>query len=628
MAEKVTTELNALRSALRAASTDNGLGEALYRAFIQQTLDAIYIYDGQTKRLLETNQAFLDLLGYTATEARRLTVYDIVDLEQQRPSVTMHFQEIMNADRASLSERRWRRKDGTLLDVQVSANTLTHGKRQLIFVAGRDITERRRAEQRYRELFEDAPVMYVITESRGGAPVITDCNQLFLETLGYLREEVLGRAITTFYLATGELRTRESGYQLAAQGRYAPEERQLVARDGRVVHTLLRTAPEFNRKGEAVGTRAMYMDVSQTRQAEAELRADAAIHDLARNALGELDFTATVQLLVDQLGEVTGADGCYIALWDEGRRRVIPMAASGAFRETYQKMAVVEPGERTLTQSVVEARRTLVVEETHNSPHISPRLAERFKARAMLGVPLMTGEAVLGSAIIAFNTAHRFTPEETARAERLSGLIAIVISKAKLVEQLRAAHAELSNAYETTLEGLARALELRDKETEGHTQRVTEMTVRLARELGMADEELVHIRRGALLHDIGKIGVPDSVLRKPSALTVVEMSVMRKHPEYAYELISAIEFLYPAIDIPYCHHEKWDGTGYPRGLRGDAIPLAARIFAVVDVWDALSSDRPYRKAWPPEKVMEHLRRLSGTHFDPQVVEAFLKLTDV
>jgi putative nucleotidyltransferase with HDIG domain len=175
---------------------------------------------------------------------------------------------------------------------------------------------------------------------------------------------------------------------------------------------------------------------------------------------------------------------------------------------------------------------------------------------------------------------------------------------------------------------LARALELRDKETEGHTQRVTEMTVRLARELGMADEELVHIRRGALLHDIGKIGVPDSVLRKPSALTVVEMSVMRKHPEYAYELISAIEFLYPAIDIPYCHHEKWDGTGYPRGLRGDAIPLAARIFAVVDVWDALSSDRPYRKAWPPEKVMEHLRRLSGTHFDPQVVEAFLKLTDV
>jgi PAS domain S-box-containing protein/putative nucleotidyltransferase with HDIG domain len=628
MAEKVTTELNALRSALRAASTDNGLGEALYRAFIQQTLDAIYIYDGQTKRLLETNQAFLDLLGYTATEARRLTVHDIVALEQQRPSVTMHFQEIMNADRASLSERRWRRKDGTLLDVQVSANTLTHGKRQLIFVAGRDITERRRAEQRYRELFEDAPVMYVITESRGGAPVITDCNQLFLETLGYLREEVLGRAITSFYLATGELRTRESGYQLAAQGRYAPEERQLVARDGRVVHTLLRTAPEFNRKGEAVGTRAMYMDVSQTRQAEAELRADAAIHDLARNALGELDFTATVQLLVDQLGEVTGADGCYIALWDEGRRRVIPMAASGAFRETYQKMAVVEPGERTLTQSVVEARRTLVVEETHNSPHISPRLAERFKARAMLGVPLMTGEAVLGSAIIAFNTAHRFTPEETARAERLSGLIAIVISKAKLVEQLRAAHAELSNAYETTLEGLARALELRDKETEGHTQRVTEMTVRLARELGMADEELVHIRRGALLHDIGKIGVPDSVLRKPSALTVVEMSVMRKHPEYAYELISAIEFLYPAIDIPYCHHEKWDGTGYPRGLRGDAIPLAARIFAVVDVWDALSSDRPYRKAWPPEKVMEHLRRLSGTHFDPQVVEAFLKLTDV
>ncbi|MGQ0604173.1 MAG: HD domain-containing phosphohydrolase [Anaerolineales bacterium] len=628
MAENVTTELNALRATLHPAKAGNGLGEALYRAFIQQTLDAIYIYDAQTKRLLEFNQAFLDLLGYSQAEAHRLTVTDIVDLAQQRPSVTMHFQEIITSDRASLSERRWRRKDGALLEVQVSANTLTQGGRQLIFVAGRDITERKRAEQRYRELFEEAPAMYVITNSRDGTPIITDCNQLFLETLGYLREEVVGQVLTAFYANTSELRVRESGYQLSAQGRFAPEERQLVTRDGRIIHTLLRTALETDLKGNVIGTRAMYMDVSQTKQAEAELRADAAIHDLARSAVSEMDFDATAQSLVDQLGEVVNADGCYIALWDEGQRRVIPAAAYGPFRETYRNMHVAQPEERTLTQSVIEARRTLVVEDVRNSPYIGPRLAERFKAQSVIGVPLIAGNAALGAALITFNTAHHFTPDEIARVERLCGPIALVMAKAKLIEQLQAAHAELTTAYETTLEGLAKALELRDKETEGHTQRVTEMTVRLAREVGITEDEIVHIRRGALLHDIGKIGVPDSVLRKPSSLTVVEMSVMRKHPEYAYELISAIEFLYPAIDIPYCHHEKWDGTGYPRGLRGDAIPLAARIFAVVDVWDALSSDRPYRQAWPPEKVTEHMRSLSGTHFDPEVVEAFLKLLDV
>jgi HD-GYP domain-containing protein (c-di-GMP phosphodiesterase class II) len=145
--------------------------------------------------------------------------------------------------------------------------------------------------------------------------------------------------------------------------------------------------------------------------------------------------------------------------------------------------------------------------------------------------------------------------------------------------------------------------------------------------LGIGDEELVHMRRGALLHDIGKIGVPDAILLKPGALTDSEWAIMRQHPGLAYEMLAPITYLRPALDIPYGHHEKWDGTGYPRGLSGDVIPRAARIFAVVDVWDALRSDRPYRPAWPEERVREHIRALAGTHFDPQVVEAFLRLTD-
>jgi putative nucleotidyltransferase with HDIG domain len=180
-------------------------------------------------------------------------------------------------------------------------------------------------------------------------------------------------------------------------------------------------------------------------------------------------------------------------------------------------------------------------------------------------------------------------------------------------------------AYESTLEGWSRALDLRDKETEGHTLRVTEMALSLARAIGVPEEDLVHIRRGSLLHDIGKMGIPDSILLKPSSLSPEEWAIMQKHPMYAYEMLFPISYLRPAIDIPYCHHEKWDGTGYPRGLKGEQIPLAARIFAVVDVWDALRSDRVYQPHWPEEKVYEYLQAQAGKHFDPQIVRSFMAL---
>jgi HD-GYP domain-containing protein (c-di-GMP phosphodiesterase class II) len=190
---------------------------------------------------------------------------------------------------------------------------------------------------------------------------------------------------------------------------------------------------------------------------------------------------------------------------------------------------------------------------------------------------------------------------------------------------LQRSNAELEKAYNSTLEGWSRAMDLRDKETEGHSRRVAAITVGLGREMGLSEVELAHVYRGALLHDIGKLGVPDSILLKPGKLTDEEWVIMRKHPQYAYDMIFPISYLEPAMDIPYCHHEKWDGSGYPRGLKGEEIPLAARIFAVVDVWDALTSDRPYRAEWPANRVREYIRSQSGTHFDPRIVEAFFKL---
>ncbi|MCX6024828.1 MAG: HD domain-containing protein, partial [Chloroflexi bacterium] len=179
--------------------------------------------------------------------------------------------------------------------------------------------------------------------------------------------------------------------------------------------------------------------------------------------------------------------------------------------------------------------------------------------------------------------------------------------------------------YDTTLEGWSRAIDLRDREPEGHTERVTEASLRLGRAMGMSEEELVHVRRGALLHDVGKIGIPDAILLKPGPLTEREWSVMRRHPTIAYELLSPIEFLRPAIDIPYCHHEKWDGSGYPRALTHEQISLAARVFSIVDVWDSLRSDRPYRDAWAEERTRAHVWDEAGKHFDPNVVEVFLEV---
>jgi PAS domain S-box-containing protein len=194
-------------------------------------------------------------------------------------------------------------------------------------------------------------------------------------------------------------------------------------------------------------------------------------------------------------------------------------------------------------------------------------------------------------------------------------------------EALQKSSDELRLAYDSTLQGWSNALELREHETAGHSQRVVHMTLELARVMGIKEEQLVHIQRGALLHDIGKMGIPDSILLKPEPLSDIEWSYMRQHPVLAYQLLSIITYLEPALDIPYCHHEKWNGSGYPCGLKGEDIPLAARIFAIVDVWDALSYDRPYRKAWENEAVIHYLKEQSGIHFDPRVVEAFLRLMD-
>jgi putative nucleotidyltransferase with HDIG domain len=243
--------------------------------------------------------------------------------------------------------------------------------------------------------------------------------------------------------------------------------------------------------------------------------------------------------------------------------------------------------------------------------------------RAVAGVPLIVGDEVIG--VLWVGRSSDISQDDVMVLTAFAEMTAIAVFNASLLTELRRSNRELALAYDETLEGWSRALELRDQVTEGHTRRVTELTVRLARAVGVGEEDLVHVRRGALLHDIGKVGIPDSILTKPGPLSEEEWGVMRRHPVYAYQMLWPIDYLRPAVDIPYCHHEKWDGSGYPRGLEGEEIPIAARIFAVVDVWDALRSERPYRRAWPEDTVLAYLADQSGRHFDPRVVEAFLEL---
>jgi GAF domain-containing protein len=217
------------------------------------------------------------------------------------------------------------------------------------------------------------------------------------------------------------------------------------------------------------------------------------------------------------------------------------------------------------------------------------------------------------------------TESDIPTLQAFANQIAVALENARLVRKLQTANEELDSAYQKTLEGWVQALDLRDNVTEGHTLRAAETTVHLARFMGVPNEHIPHIRRGALLHDIGKMAIPDSILRKPGPLSESEWQVMKQHPQTARTWLSAIDYLKPAIDIPYCHHEHWDGGGYAQGLAGNEIPFWTRIFTIIDVWDAMRSDRPYRKAISEKKTLQYIREESGKLFDPRVVEAFFDL---
>lgn len=388
-------------------------------------------------------------------------------------------------------------------------------------------------------------------------------------------------------------------------------------------------AEDFSRSDEQVAvTLASQLAVAyenarlfaQTRQAVQRLSALRAI-DLA--ILSSFDLHITLNMLLEQATPQLRIDAADILLLD-AQTQTLECAAIRGFRTTLNDGKRLRLDEGRAIHALLDHGHICIPNLSEQAFVRRPLLAEE-EFIAYHAAPLVAKNQVIGVLETFQRTPFRPDAEWLESLDAFAGQAAIAVNSAELFQSLQRSNAELSLAYDATLEGWVRALDLRDKETEGHTQRVTEATLHLAQAMGRDKDELVHIRRGALLHDIGKIGIPDQVLLKPGPLNSEEWEIMRRHPLYAYEWLSPIAYLQKALDIPYCHHEKWDGTGYPRGLKGEQIPLAARMFAIVDVWDALSCQRPYRPAWPQDRVCKHLQAETGHHFDPDIVEAFLSL---
>lgn len=383
------------------------------------------------------------------------------------------------------------------------------------------------------------------------------------------------------------------------------------------------------RVGEKItGLVGLNLDVTNYVEAEKKIRNSmerlAALRELDQIILSGSDLHMVMESICKQSLALLKVDAGEILQLDSITFTLEILARQGL--EAYSLFSHFPASEDIAARAVLE-RATLYERDFGKYlaafPSCAALAAERF--RTYIAVPLVAKGTVRGVLEIFHHSMLEPDPEWWDLVYTLANQAALAIDNLVLFQDLQRSHTEISLAYDLTLEGWSKALEIRDQETEGHTQRVAHLTMRLAEALGIPRSQLGQIRRGALLHDIGKMGIPDQILHKPGPLNAEEWVIVRQHPRIAYELLLPIPFLRHALEIPYCHHERWDGKGYPRGLKGLEIPLAARIFSVIDVWDALTNDRPYRKAETRETALAYLHEQSGQYFDPKIVQVFEKL---
>ena len=648
--------------------------EKRFRALVENSADAITLFNANGVTIYDSPAA-PGMLGYGPKEMIGQNMFTLMhpdDLINIQPQ----FQELVQTPGARSHDIfRIRHKNGSWRWIEaVTTNLLNEPSVQAIVANYRDITERKQAEEALREsderfhsLFENSPVSQweedfsqvkrYLENLKEVAPeeretylnehpqVVAECatlvkildvNQASIKMYGASDKSALLENIDNVFTPESYdtfrlelLAIWNGGRRLEFDGTA-----QTLTGEERDMTVIWAVAPGYEESYARV--LVSLIDITERRQAAEEIRSRtdelSTLYELSR-ALAKADNVAEVLELVNhQTVESVHITFARIALL-EGKElvtqsaypiRLLDHELLVGSRYPISSMphcpASLEQDEPVILRSsdtdLSAIERKALLLDFVQTLCLVPLHVHDFTSNSShtLGL-LMLGEARQ-------EERESFTPEKLRLARGIGDQAAIAIDNSHLFNDLERSNQELIHAYDATITGWSAAMDMRDKETEGHTQRVTEMTVRLAERMGFSQQDLVHVRRGALLHDIGKIGVPDRILLKPGKLTEEEWVIMRKHPVYAYEFLKPIPYLGPSLDIPYCHHEKWDGTGYPRGLKGEDIPLSARIFASVDIYDALTSDRPYRPAWTEEKTLEYIQSLRGSHLDPQVVDMF------
>ncbi len=494
-----------------------------------------------------------------------------------------------------------------------------------------DWTERFAAEKALREsedrlstLFDASPDAMFVTDLDGRILML---NRIASERYGYSAEEL--RRMSGKDMAPDDMKGLAEGLIQDAVATGRPVELVSVRKDGSRIReeVVFRRVELDGRPCLFSSARDIMERVESEQRTQLQLQRLRALHAIDMMIASNFEVKQTLNLLLDQVVTQLHADAAAILLAGPDGPMLSYVAGRGFHSRAVQSLKLL-PGDG-LAGKVAHDRRIHHIASFRDAdpgPQYRAMLpGEGFVA--YFGAPLIAKGQVKGVLEVYHRSALDPDADWVDFLETLAGQAALAIDYAQLFTGLQKSNSELAEAYEETIEGWSRAMELRDQETEGHTRRATELTVRLALAAGIPKEQLVHVRHGALLHDIGKLGVPDSILLKAGPLDEDELRTIRCHPQCAYDLLSTVAYLKPALEIPFCHHERWDGTGYPRGLKGMEIPLAARLFAVVDVWDALRSDRPYRKGWNETDVLAKLREESGRHFDPAAVDLFLKVLE-
>ena len=481
-------------------------------------------------------------------------------------------------------------------------------------------SELEQSEKRNRAILEAIPDMMFITD---GAGVFLDFHvnnlvDLYIMPENFLRKSIskvlppdLASAILeriNLVSTTGNSCSYE--YSLMKEGVQDSYEARMVSCGEQKVMTVVRNITEKKIAEKKIKRQIEYLT---------------AINEIDLIILGSMELRSALRLVLTQVLDYLKVDAAVVLTLDQQTMAFEYATCLGIPENEIEQLQL--PIATSFARRAVSENRVIFASDLSQN-------AEKFTLKGELSGEGFVSSVVepltaKGNTIGVLQVFNRSKIEEDRDwiicFEGLGNQIAIAIDSANTLADLKRSNTDLIQSYDDTIEGWSRGMDLRDKETEGHTLRVTEMTLLLAKEYGMEKSDLVNVRRGALLHDMGKLGIPDSILLKPGKLTDEEWVIMRKHPQFALDMLMPIAYLRPALDIPYSHHEKWDGSGYPQGLKEKQIPLTARMFAVVDVWDALRSDRPYREAWPEEKVIEHIKAGSGSHFDPEVVEIFMKI---